>query len=197
MEWTQVELRPAADHAEEGGNPPDPRVVESLRAALAVIAHQREAGADKTNKTAEPRKRRGGVTVFWELLTAALLSVAFLVAMTLYSQLTGDIGTLNTGLNALREHANDYVRKEDYNSRNLAIVATIKEAQANSKESLALYKERVQGQERQLKEVQARLEQQVKDLERELLRLRERLAAVESRDKANEEAPKGTRDGKR
>jgi hypothetical protein len=197
MERTPLDQAGANNHAAERGEAADPRVVETLRAALSVLAGQQGGAKEEKPEARKTRPEKPPtVSVFWELCTAALFSVASLVGLTLYTQMANDVNGLNSSVNMLRERTNDMVRKDDYTSRNLAVVATLKEVQASNKEALAHYKERLQAQERLLKEAQARFEQQVKDLEREVLRLRERLAALEPRDKPPEVAtPKGKRNG--
>ncbi len=161
-------------------------IAERLHAALsAVVSNGKPLPLEvKTEPviSSEKKEKKDEVPAFWRICGAALVSVTAMVAVTLYIQLSNQLGTLRAELNALRGQNHDLVRKDDYNSRNLAIAATIKEVQASNSAALELWKERALVQERLMKSVQDEYKQTVRELEREVQKLRERLAVLENKE---------------
>lgn len=162
-------------------------VAERLHAALsAVVANGAPAAADEKHAAKkEESKSDGNIPAFWRIFGATLLSVAAMVAVTLYIQVSNQLGTVRGELNSLRDQAHDLVRTDDYNSRNLAIAATIKEVQASSAAAMEFWKERALALERQT----TALQEENKRTDREVQKLRERLAVLENRP--GEVKPKG------
>jgi DNA repair exonuclease SbcCD ATPase subunit len=176
--------------------PSTPVVAETLRSAAAT------GGSNDTPAGGEAR-----ISLFWRVFGGTLLSIAALVAVTVYQQLTnglndlrGEQGHLNTDLrkdlSRLSEAQADLVKKDDYNSRLRSVWDGIKDLQADKstvtalKERLAVLRQLFQTAEeerkdlihqlQQLREVKA-AEEDRKELLRELQRLRERLALLEGR----------------
>jgi hypothetical protein len=134
------------------------------------------AGAPPQPPPAEER-----TPFFWRLFGTTLLSIAALVAITLYQQLTGNIHELRNEVKAFSEGLGDLVKKEEFNGRGQAVANSIKELQATNAAAMDLWRERAALLDRQIKAGEEDLKQQVKELNRELQRLRERLAVAESR----------------
>ena len=122
-----------------------------------------------------------GTPLFWRIFGTTVLSIASLVAVTLYQQLSGAVSELRNECHALSESCGDLVKKDEYNSHNLAVANSLKEVQANNAAALDLWRERALELERQIKADEEEYKQQSRDLSRELQRLRERLAVLESR----------------
>lgn len=161
-------------------------IAERLHLALsAVVTNGKPPAPDGKPEPAAPAKKedkKDEIPAFWRICGAALVSVTAMVAVTLYIQLSNTVGSLRAELNSIRDHNHDLVRKDDYNSRNLAIAATIKELQASNAAALELQKERALAHERQMKVLQDENKLTVRELEREVQRLRERLAVLENKE---------------
>jgi hypothetical protein len=160
---------------DERGEPVDPRLVEMLRAALTAVANEQAARAPAEPAKEEKKEKTDGVPMFWKLCSAALLSVGALIAVTLYNQLSATNSALRADVNALRERNNELVRKDEYNQRNVAILATIQGVEANNKAAMDLWKERAL----RLEADAHNRNEKISKLENDLSALRERLAAAE------------------
>jgi hypothetical protein len=190
--------RTTPNDAEAVSTDVDPRLVEMLYSALAVVARQEQplngvapARPDKPpEEMPREKKHDDGVPLFWRLCSATVVSITALVAVTLYNQLSASVNSLRseitvlrTELNALRDRANnDLVKKEDHNQRLLATAALIEKAQASTKASLEAWRERNQEQEKSTKSALSDLKQQLREMQIENQQLRERLASVETRE---------------
>jgi hypothetical protein len=179
MELNRNDSRGATVGAEtQPENAVDPRLVEMLRSALAVVAQQQhKAEEEKEKKAAHPREDT--TPLFWKLCSAALMSVAAMIAVTLYNQLSSSVGSLRNELHSLRERSGDLVRKDEYNNRNVALAATIQRVEANNKANLARWEKDIQKAENQQHRTASDLRLEIKQLERDLQHLRERLSALE------------------
>jgi hypothetical protein len=122
-----------------------------------------------------------GTPLFWRIFGTTILSIAALVAVTLYQQLSGAVAELRVKCQAISESSGDLVKKDEYNSHNLAVANSLKEVQANNAAALDLWRERARELERQIKLDKDEYKQQLRELARESQRLRERLAVLESR----------------
>ena len=156
--------------------------VGGTKASVLVAESPREpvpaAKPEEPKKTSKPEEQ---IPLFWKLCSAALLSVTAMLAVTLYTQLSNSISSLRNELSTIRDRHNTLVDKDDYNSRNIAIAATIKEFQANNSASQELWRERASLLDREIKSNGDDAKQELRELARELERLRERLAIMESR----------------
>jgi hypothetical protein len=121
-------------------------------------------------------KKEEQLSTFWRLFGGTLLSIAALVCITLYQQLSSSIAELRSDINRLNEGYAAFVKNDDLNTRLTSLWGGIKELKAESVRVSTL------------SEKSATLEQQVKAAEeerKELLRqvqqLRERQAALEAR----------------
>jgi hypothetical protein len=119
--------------------------------------------------------------VFWRIFGTTLLSIAALVAVTLYNQITSGLNDIRNDLNHTNANQGELARKDEVNSRILethsrttALLNGLKELQAANATALA--------QRSALLEQQVRAaEEDRKELAREMQWLRERLATVEGR----------------
>jgi hypothetical protein len=143
------------------------------------------AAAEVLRRAARPPKPAAkgeeAMPVFWRIFGTTVLSIAALVAVTLYQQLSGSIGELRNQCHALSEMCGDLVKKDEYNGHSIAVANSIKEVQANSAAALDLWRERALSLERQLKADEEEYKALSHDQARELQHLRERLAVLESR----------------
>jgi hypothetical protein len=156
--------------------PPPLKEVEILRLAAAPAADSPTA--------AKPAKSEDNTPLFWRIFGTTLLSIASLVAITLYQQLSNGIIEVRTQLKAISEAESDLVKKEDFSTRNQSLANSIKDLQARNSAALELWKERAALLDRQIQIGEEDSKQQIKELNRELQRLRERVAVVESRQAA-------------
>jgi ABC-type phosphate transport system substrate-binding protein len=148
---------------------------------IAVIHRADGSGTTAIWKEEKEKKPEEQVPLFWKLCSAALLSVAAMIMVTLYNQLSttgnqlrSDVSQLRNELSQLRT---DVVPKDDYNARIEQIALRVKEIQAKDKSASVAWRERIQEQRITV----ADLRQQIKELDRELLSLREQLSALEQR----------------
>ena len=121
-------------------------------------------------------KKEEQLSTFWRIFGGTLLSIAALVCITLYQQLSSSISEVRSDINRLNESHAALVKNDDLNTRLTSLWGGIKDLQAAT------------GKVSSLSEKFAALEQQVKaaeDERKELLRqvqqLRERQAALEAR----------------
>ncbi len=119
--------------------------------------------------------------MFWRIFGTTLLSIAALIAITLYSQVTSGLNEVRNEVSRSDAAHADLIRKDEFNNRVLEIhgrstsaLNSLKELQAATASAMA--------QRSALLEQQVRAaEEERKELARELQRLRERLAILEGR----------------
>lgn len=160
----------------------------------------RLAGSERSpDAPAAPRKEENRSFVFMSVFGGSLLSIAAMITITVYQQLSGGLSEIRTTVAHLTESRVDLVKNDDLNTRLTSVWATLKDLQA-SEAALGALKERTALLEQQLKATEAAgsvvsglrercalLEQQLKaaveehrDLTRQMQATRERLTAVES-----------------
>jgi gas vesicle protein len=168
-------------------------IAERLHAALSTVVANGKAPEPEAKASVKPAETKDDhqIPAFWRICGATLVSVAAMVAVTLYIQLSNQVGSLRGDLNALRDQNHDLVRTDDYNSRNLAIAATIKEVQASNAAAMEFWKERTLSLERQINALQEENKRTVRELDREVQKLRERLAVLENKQGGEALKPKG------
>lgn len=127
----------------------------------------------------QPTKAEERMSVFWRVFGGTLLSIAALVAVTLYQQFNNGLNDLRNDLSRLNEGRGDFIKKDEFNSRMGAAWGGIKEAK-DASTTVATLKEHSLLLEQQVKSG----EEERKDLMREVRRLTERLAALEGRQSA-------------
>jgi chromosome segregation ATPase len=152
-------------------------------------------------------KDEGRISLFWRVFGGALLSIAAMVGVTVYQQLTSNLSSLradlvhlNTDLRKdlgrISESYGDLVKKEDCSSRLRSVWDSIKDVQGDRSDLTAL-EERCavltelfkasEAERRQLaREIQQLREQQAgaserQEVVREIRQLRERIALLEGR----------------
>jgi hypothetical protein len=177
-----------ADLGAAGPEPPpadlDPRMVLALRSALASLVDEqkRKVGGVPPAAPNEETKKETEPPLFWKLCSAALLSVAALIGVTLYNQLSAGSSQTRADLGQIRNEVallrNDLVSKDDYNTRTKGVIDAIKQAQATNNASIDTWRELLHEQ----KLASSELRLQIKELERDLQRLRERLSVLEQRE---------------
>jgi hypothetical protein len=166
------------------GSPPEPQLVEAVRSLLNGLAPEQQPNnatlpdtdPDKAKKD-EPKKRRA---IWWQLgqlaLTALVCTAAF-VGVFVFIQLTRELGASRKEMGRLRRELGlvrqEVVRKDEFNNRNLAAQALIREAQASGKAAADASLQRLQEQKQALAELGLLL----RELQRDAERLDERLAA--------------------
>jgi chromosome segregation ATPase len=161
--------------------------------------------AAESSKPKDEGKEEKAMPVFWRVFGGTVLSIAALILMTAYQNLTGtiaelrnELGHLNTDLHKELGRANEaqgeLVKKEEANSRLSSVWRGIKEMQDERKELdglrercqglMAAFKSSEQERQRLAREVQGLREKQAAEEERraltsEVQKLRERLAGLE------------------
>src|SRR5262249_33870355 len=118
-------------------------------------------------------------SLFWRVCGGTLLSIAALVVVTAYQQLSGAINDLREQIAKVNEARADLVKKDEVNARTTNMRKGIKEAQASGT-GVATVREKLAQQDQQLRQA----EQERKDLAREVQLLRERIAKLEGRQGA-------------
>jgi hypothetical protein len=141
------------------------RAVETLRSV---------EGA--TQARSFPAKGEDRLSIFWRVFGGTLLSIAALVAITLYQQFTSALAEIRANVDRLHEGRADLVKTEDFNSRVTTLWTSIKELQTGIT-AFAAFKERSALLEQQMKTIQ----EEHKELVRELQLLRDRQAVLEGR----------------
>jgi vacuolar-type H+-ATPase subunit I/STV1 len=142
-------------------------------------------------QAAPPAKAEERISVFWRVFGGTILSIAALLGITIYQQVTSSLGELRSNLNSLNESRGDLVKADDFNNRMTGLWSTVKELETTSAAVSAL-KERSTLMEQLLKQG----EEDRKELMREVQQLRERLVVVESRLVAAQPVSSAPRDGK-
>jgi hypothetical protein len=131
-----------------------------------------------------PARGEDQVPVFWRIFGATLLSIASLIAITLYQQVYSGLHDLHTEVRTLTEGYGDLVKKDEFTARNVAATNNLKEVQAHGAAAMDLWRERAAQLEKQIKAGDDEVKQQARELAREVQRLRERLAVLENRPAA-------------
>jgi hypothetical protein len=178
----------ARDHDEARG--PLLRAVETLRSTGAsphALHKPIKAGGEER------------ISLPWRLFGGTLLSIAALVCLTAYQQLTSTLSELRNNLNHLNESRGDLVKTDDFNSRMTALWNTVKELQAAGA-ALSALKERSVLLEQQIKVGQDQLRTSIDAVRSNLKELdavnaavsalKERSTLVEQQFKAGEDERK-------
>jgi hypothetical protein len=153
-------------------------------------------------RTHNPEER---VSLFWRIFGGTILSICALFVINAYQSMNGSIHEVRSDLGRLRETAGDFIRKDDFNSRQSTLWNSIRELQAmqtsvtvmaNKQTTLEQQAGAVERDHKELlaviaamqalREKDAALEKIVKDAEserrefaREFQHLRERIAKLE------------------
>jgi DNA-binding transcriptional MerR regulator len=133
--------------------------------------------AAPTAAAAASPKGEERLPIFWRIFGSTLLSIAALVAITLYQQINSSLNEIRSDLSHLNESQSDAVKKDEFNSRILALVNNLNDLKAATKVVGDCSEERSAMLDRRLRDSDG----ERKELARELQRLRERLAVVEGR----------------
>jgi hypothetical protein len=146
--------------------------------AVSVLAAETlRAAAGTRAAEGAPVKGDERLSLFWRVFGGTLLSIAALVVVTLYQQLSGSINELRADVVRLNEGRGDLVKKDEFNSRLTPVWNGLSEAKGAGA-GVAGVREKVLLQEQQLQQMQA----EQKELLRELQLLRERVAKLEGRE---------------
>jgi hypothetical protein len=140
------------------------QAAETLRSVAAACAQEKARS--------EPRGEEK-ISVFWRVFGGTLLSIAALTVMTVYQQFSTNLNELRAAINHLSEVQADLVKKDDLNTRSMALWTSIKESGGDLallKTKAALLESQTQASEKERKELHDKVE-----------RLTERLAALEGR----------------
>jgi hypothetical protein len=156
----------------------------------------------KTSRDDKPEER---ISLFWRVFGGTILSICGLVVINAYQSLNGNIHEVRSDLGRLRESTADFIRKDDFNTRNATLWNSIRDLQT-MQSSVSVLSNKQAAMEQQtaagerdhkellaasaaltaLRDKDAALEKVVKDVEaerrefvREIQLLRERLAKLE------------------
>jgi hypothetical protein len=183
VERTDVDQQLGLRNAEAPPGDLDPRLVLTIRSVLtSLVEEQKKQVAAPAEPPKEEKKKDPEPPLFWKLCSAALLSVAALICVTLYNQLSASSGAVRADLGQIRNEVtnlrNDLVSKDDYHARTVGVIDDIKKAQATNNASIDTWRDLLQEQ----KTTSAELRNQIKEMEKDLQRLRERLSILEQRE---------------
>jgi chromosome segregation ATPase len=152
-----------------------------------------------TQGTLKSAKGEERISLFWRVFGGTLLSIAALVCITVYQQLTSTLGELRTNMNHLTESRAELVKNDEFNNRMTSVWSSIKELQS-ANATLSGLKERSALLEQQVRTGQDQVNSQLtsvctalKDLEvprESISALKERLALLEQQVKAGEDERK-------
>src|SRR4051794_37498384 len=127
----------------------------------------------------QPDKSEERMSLFWRVFGGTLLSIAALVAVTLYQQFNNGLNDVRNDISRLNEGRGDFIKKDEFNGRMTTAWAGIKDA-SNAGTALTALREHELLLEQQVKAG----DEERKDLVREVRRLSERLAGLEGRQSA-------------
>jgi hypothetical protein len=144
---------------------------EVLRAAALAEGHGH----------APPPKGEDRLPIFWRIFGSTVLSIAALVAITLYQQVTSSLNELRNDQIRLNQDHGDLIKKDEFHGRVMTLSNGIKELQAANAAAADVWRERAASLERQLKAGEDERKQMTREHAREMQWLRERLAALEGR----------------
>jgi hypothetical protein len=188
-------MEPRTASASPPDNDLDPRLLEDLRAALAVLAGERRTAAGLVGgppKPGRPAEVRGR---WWHYGLVLAVSGVAVVGVLAYTRLAADFRAIKRDLGQMRTELaplnKRQVRKADFDRRNLAAQALLWEVGANNKAAVETSADRDQEQKQALAELRASLQ----DLRRERGRLGERIAAQRKRLGIKHAAPSTGGDG--
>jgi hypothetical protein len=166
------------------GNKSQQRNKEHLLGAAVVTAeaaHYPVPAAAPLPARARDLKGEERWPVLWRVFGTTVLSIAALIAITLYNQVTAGLNELRTDVQRCAAGSGEVVKKEEFSGR-------LQELNGRTSAAWNSLKDVQTAQASALAQRSALLEQQVKagederkELARELQRLRERLAALEGR----------------
>jgi hypothetical protein len=159
----------------------------------------RSVAASSTQGPLKSVRGEERISLFWRVFGGTLLSIAALVCITVYQQLTSTLGELRTNLNHLTESRAELVKTDEFNNRTTALWGSIKELQTQSatvsglKERSALLEQQVRTGQDQLNSRLSTVCAVLKDVQvpRESVNaMKERLTLLEQQVKAGEEERK-------
>ena len=119
-------------------------------------------------------KSEDKLTLFWRVFGGTLISIAALVAVTVYQQFNNNLNEIRGEITQMNATHADFIKKDEFNSRSTLIWNSLKEMHTASTQVSAL-QERSHLLEQQLKTA----EEERRNLTRKVAELSERLAAVE------------------
>jgi hypothetical protein len=123
------------------------------------------------------------ISVFWRVFGGTLLSIAALVVITVYQQITSTLSELRNDMAQINVARADLIKKDEFNNRLTSVWNGMKDLQTAST-ALTTARERM-GERASLLEQQVKsAEQERKEMQHELQQLRERLAGLEGRHAA-------------
>jgi hypothetical protein len=146
---------------------------QHLPAITILAAESLRSAAAPPISEAPPSKAEERMSLFWRVFGGTLLSIAALVAITLYQQFSSSINDLRNQIAKANESHGDFVKKDEFNTRMTSVWTHINEPKDNG--TVTTLREKVTAQEQQLKTA----EDDRKELQREIQALRERIAKVE------------------
>jgi hypothetical protein len=124
------------------------------RNGLAYLDAETLRSTDGATKKVDDEPRSERLHIFWRVFGGTLLSIAALVGLTVYNNLSGTLGDLRKEMNQQYESRGELVKKDELNQRSTTLWDSIKDLRA-ANASLVALSERAklldQQQERQMK----------------------------------------------
>lgn len=170
---------------------PDDRTADSYVLAAGTLRADHPDPPGHPRAGAHPEDR---VSVFWRVFGGTVLSIAALVAITLYNNLTTNINDLRNEVNRVNEARAELVKKEEFNTRNqnlwdrLQALQELRVTVTGLKEQIAACGEK-QADQKALRDALTAIEQRLKTAEddhKALSRAEVALTALEQKAAARE-----------
>jgi hypothetical protein len=161
----------------------DPRLTQLLCAALQTIAvEQNRQSGPAPNEKKKEKKPSALWSQRWSIFGALLVTGASVASLFVYHQLGEQMAANRSEAGSIRRELGQYrpqfVRKDEFSSRNLAIHALLQDTQSKTKAAMDANRERFQEHKQGLRDYSL----QVKELGGEAKRFEERLAVREKRE---------------
>jgi hypothetical protein len=95
-----------------------------------ILAAETLRAGDSSARPASPEKPEERVSVFWRVFGGTILSICALLVINAYQSIGNSIHELRADLGRLRETSGDFVRKDEFNSRQTALWNAFKDMQS-------------------------------------------------------------------
>jgi len=82
---------------------------------LPVVAEAMRAGTEAPKAATKPNEE--GISIFWRVFGGTILSIAALVVITLFNNITSTLSELRGDVNKINEYRADLLKKDEFNTR--------------------------------------------------------------------------------
>jgi DNA repair exonuclease SbcCD ATPase subunit len=140
---------------------------EGNNAAALLTAETLRRGAECPPPSPDLPRGEERISLFWRVFGGTILSIAALVAITVYNQFSTTLTDLRKELNQLYENRAELLRKDEFNNRLNSVWTSMKELQT-ANQNLAALNERAKLLEQQLDRQTKNAEEERKEMQRKL-----------------------------